>query len=645
MRLWNDYGIVSYNMGNDAEYMKLTYYNLLLALEETTPELVIVDAFNVFSEEDNLSFAAIHRTLDAYPLSYKKYLTIKELTDEREILDNTIEYLFNFSMYHARWDELSKEDFELVYTYEKGAETKINITSKNRIDNFSLIPIYNKEENINMQYLRKIIECCIYRNIDILVTFLPCSAWDTSVSVSKYVQNITNDYDVNYINFLDMNMIDYEIDFFDIYGHLNVSGARKITDYIEKYIMDNYNIPDQRNNENYDFWNEDYNKYIDFKISNLVANEKNLNNYLMLLYGEEDISYEIKISSKQEIKESTTLQRLLVNIGNNYEIFSTAVTYASGLLINRVNKIEDKKKSTRWKRICVELSFIINLSILFLFKYFDFAIDNINKVLGHLNMQLLNPSFDVVLPVGISFYIFQALSYTVDVYREDVKAEKNFLRYALFVSFFPQLVAGPIERSKKLLEQMYEKHYFDGQRVKDGLLLMIWGGFQKIVIADRVAIVVDTVFNNYPQYGGMYIVVAAILFAFQIYCDFSGYSIIAMGAAKVMGFRLMENFNCPYFSKSVAEFWRRWHISLSTWFRDYLYIPLGGNRKGNLRKYINLMIVFIVSGLWHGASWSFIVWGALNRNIPNYRRKIKEYKRLVSTKVAFKQRNCKSYNI
>ncbi len=293
-------------------------------------------------------------------------------------------------------------------------------------------------------------------------------------------------------------------------------------------------------------------------------------------------------------------------------LFSTAVTYASGLLIKKANKIENDKRRTRWKNIFVALSFVMNLSILFLFKYFDFAVENINRVLSVLHMQILNPSFDVVLPVGISFYIFQALSYTVDVYRKDVEAERNFLKYALFVSFFPQLVAGPIERSKNLLKQVHERHYWDGQRVKDGLLLMIWGGFQKIVIADRVAIVVNTVFNKFPQYGGMYVVVAAILFAFQIYCDFAGYSTIAIGAAKVMGFELMENFNAPYFSMSVAEFWRRWHISLSSWFKDYLYIPLGGNRKGKLRKYINLMIVFLVSGLWHGAKWSFVVWGGLN---------------------------------
>lgn len=293
-------------------------------------------------------------------------------------------------------------------------------------------------------------------------------------------------------------------------------------------------------------------------------------------------------------------------------LFSTVVTYASGLLINKSNVIENEKKQVRWKKIFVALSFIINLSILFLFKYFDFAVQNINRVLSILNMQILNPSFDVVLPVGISFYIFQALSYTVDVYRKDINAERNFLKYALFVSFFPQLVAGPIERSKNLLNQIYEKHYFDSNRVKDGLLLMIWGGFQKIVIADRVAIVVDSIFNNFPNYGGVYVIVGAILFAFQIYCDFAGYSTIAIGAARVMGFELMENFNCPYYSMSVSEFWRRWHISLSSWFRDYLYIPLGGNRKGKFRKYVNLMIVFMVSGLWHGASWAFVTWGALN---------------------------------
>lgn len=293
-------------------------------------------------------------------------------------------------------------------------------------------------------------------------------------------------------------------------------------------------------------------------------------------------------------------------------LFSTAVTYLSGLLIAKAGKIKNQKQRQRRQKIFVAISFVLNLAILFFFKYFEFAILNINKVLSAANMELLNPAFDVLLPVGISFYIFQALSYTVDVYRGDVKPEKNFLRYALFVSFFPQLVAGPIERSKNLLEQFYEKHYFDFQRVKDGILLMIWGLFQKIVIADRAAVVVDTIFSKPGTYGGWYVIVGVLLFAIQIYCDFSGYSLIAIGSAKVMGFKLMDNFNAPYFARSVAEFWRRWHISLSTWFRDYLYIPLGGNRKGRWRKYLNVMIVFLASGLWHGASWSFVIWGGLN---------------------------------
>ncbi len=287
-------------------------------------------------------------------------------------------------------------------------------------------------------------------------------------------------------------------------------------------------------------------------------------------------------------------------------LFSTIVTYACGLLIDRY------KKNKKLKITFLTISLILNLSILFVFKYFDFIIDNINRFLNFFHLNAVNPTFDVVLPVGISFYIFQALGYTIDVYRKDVKVETNFFKYALFVSFFPQLVAGPIERSKNLIAQFYEKHFFDFKRVIDGLLMMMYGLFLKIVVADRIAIVVDTIFNDYTKYGGVYIIVGAILFAFQIYCDFAGYSTIAIGSAKVMGFKLMNNFDSPYFSKSVSEFWRRWHISLSTWFKDYIYIPLGGNRKGRVRKYINIMIVFLISGLWHGASWSFVIWGGLN---------------------------------
>lgn len=285
--------------------------------------------------------------------------------------------------------------------------------------------------------------------------------------------------------------------------------------------------------------------------------------------------------------------------------FSTIVTYLSGILIERFKKEGAKK-------CCVALSFTLNIAILFFFKYFDFAVDNINAVLSIFNFELINPSFDVILPVGISFYTFQALGYTVDVYRGDVKSEKNILRYALFVSFFPQLVAGPIERSGNLLKQLRKRHCFDTKRVANGLTLMLWGFFEKIVIADRAAYVVDTVYNNYENFTGFTIVIATILFAFQIYCDFASYSDIARGAAQVMGFNLMKNFDTPYFSLSVGEFWRRWHISLSSWFRDYLYIPLGGNRKGRIRKYFNLTVVFFLSGLWHGASWNYVIWGLLN---------------------------------
>ena len=289
---------------------------------------------------------------------------------------------------------------------------------------------------------------------------------------------------------------------------------------------------------------------------------------------------------------------------------STVITYASGLVIAKADTLNKP-----WlKKLSVALSFSSNIAILFFFKYFDFAIDNINRLLSATGFQLINVGFDILLPVGISFYTFQALGYTMDVYRKDVEPEKNFFRYALFVSFFPQLVAGPIERSSNLIKQLRERHYFDTKRVARGLMLMLWGFFEKLVIADRAAYFVNAVYNNptAETSKGLSIIIATLLFAFQIYCDFASYSDIARGAAEVMGFNLMRNFDTPYFSLSVGEFWRRWHISLSSWFRDYLYIPLGGNRKGTARKYFNLMVVFLVSGLWHGASWNFIIWGALN---------------------------------
>lgn len=287
---------------------------------------------------------------------------------------------------------------------------------------------------------------------------------------------------------------------------------------------------------------------------------------------------------------------------------STLITYLSGLLLNRA-----KKSITR--KLVVALSFVSNIGILLFYKYFDFLLENINAFIGTMGGELVSNPFDIILPVGISFYTFQALSYTVDVYRGEIEAEKNPLRYALFVSFFPQLVAGPIERSKNLLNQLKEIEHikvWNYDRIANGLMQMVWGLFQKMVIADRVSIFVDTIYANLHAVGTFETIFAAIGFSIQIYCDFAAYSTIAIGAAKVMGFELMENFNTPYFATSIKDFWRRWHISLSSWFRDYLYIPMGGNRKGKIRKYFNLLVTFLVSGLWHGAAWTYIVWGGLH---------------------------------
>lgn len=294
-------------------------------------------------------------------------------------------------------------------------------------------------------------------------------------------------------------------------------------------------------------------------------------------------------------------------------LFSTVITYLSGIAIEKVKQAGlEEDLCRRRKKVCVAISFILNLSVLFFFKYMNFGMETLNLILGRFHVVLNIPEFDILLPVGISFYTFQALGYTVDVYRDEIYAERNFFRYALFVSFFPQLVAGPIERSKNLLKQLAVCHKPSFNQFREGILLMLWGYFLKVVLADRIAIFVDTVYGDIETYTGVYLLVATILFSIQIYCDFSGYSVIAMGTAKILGIDLMENFNAPYFASSVAEFWRRWHISLSSWFKDYLYIPLGGNRKGKIRKYINLLITFGVSGLWHGANWTYVLWGLLN---------------------------------
>ena len=294
-------------------------------------------------------------------------------------------------------------------------------------------------------------------------------------------------------------------------------------------------------------------------------------------------------------------------------LLSTVITYISGILIEKVKNCPwDELKKKKYRKVVVAISFILNLSILFYFKYINFALGILSKIFSCIHIQLTVPAFDIILPVGISFYTFQALSYTMDVYRDEIYAEKNFFRYALFVSFFPQLVAGPIERSKNLLKQLAIPHKFNYEMALKGLLLMLWGFFLKIVLADRIALFVDTVYGDYETFSGWYLIIATVLFAFQIYCDFAGYSTIAIGAAKFLGIQLMENFDAPYLSTSVADFWRRWHISLTSWFKDYLYIPLGGSRKGTIRKFISKMIVFLASGLWHGASISFVIWGGLN---------------------------------
>ena len=296
-------------------------------------------------------------------------------------------------------------------------------------------------------------------------------------------------------------------------------------------------------------------------------------------------------------------------------LFSTVITWGGGVLFEYADShINDSDRLRHSKKIILSLVIILNLLVLFFFKYLGFASDLISAVCSYLHVTVNIPQFDILLPVGISFYTFQALGYTIDVYRKEIKAEKNFLNYALFVSFFPQLVAGPIERSGKLLKQLITDTppKFDWERARDGVYLMVWGFFLKLVLADRIAIFVDRVYGDMTGLYGWYIIVATILFALQIYCDFYGYSMIAKGTAQILGITLMDNFNTPYLAESVSEFWRRWHVSLTSWFRDYLYIPLGGNRKGFFRKQLNIMIVFLLSGLWHGASLNYVVWGGLN---------------------------------
>jgi alginate O-acetyltransferase complex protein AlgI len=284
--------------------------------------------------------------------------------------------------------------------------------------------------------------------------------------------------------------------------------------------------------------------------------------------------------------------------------FTILIDYFAGILI-------EKAEGKRRKQFLI-VSLISNILVLAVFKYYNFFNENITQLMLILGYSNPIPYLSILLPIGLSFHTFQAMSYTIEVYRGNQPAVRNFGIYSLYVMFYPQLVAGPIERPQNLLHQFTEKHYFDYKRVTNGLKLMVWGLFKKVVIADRLSLFVDQVYDHPTNYQGLSLIVATIFFTFQIYCDFSGYSDMALGAAEVMGFKLMQNFKRPYFSKTISEFWKRWHISLSTWFKDYVYIPLGGNRGIKWRWYFNLFIVFLLSGFWHGANWTFVIWGALH---------------------------------
>ena len=286
-------------------------------------------------------------------------------------------------------------------------------------------------------------------------------------------------------------------------------------------------------------------------------------------------------------------------------IISTLVDY---FLAIKMSKVPQKAA----RKPYLYLSLTVNLGILGLFKYLNFFGDSVRVFLGQFNISNDIPYFHMLLPVGISFYTFQTLSYTIDVYRGYREPERHLGIFAVYVSYFPQLVAGPIERSTHLLPQFRKFNTVSDQRIASGLLLMMWGFFKKVVISDRLAMIVDTVYGHPESYNGLPLLLATYAFAFQIYCDFSGYSDIAIGGARVMGYDLMKNFNRPYHATSIREFWQRWHISLSTWFRDYVYIPLGGSKVSAIRRDSNIIIVFVLSGLWHGAGWNFVVWGLIH---------------------------------
>lgn len=292
-------------------------------------------------------------------------------------------------------------------------------------------------------------------------------------------------------------------------------------------------------------------------------------------------------------------------------MFTTVISYVCGLLIEKYEGKRDKQK------ICMVVAVVASLVVLFFFKYFNFLAENIVGLINLIGFNVSDFSLDLILPVGISFYTFQTLSYVIDVYRGSIKAERHFGYYALYVSFFPQLVAGPIERPENLLPQLKKKNPFNANDSLVGLKFMMVGFFKKIAVADQISKYVDAVYNNadtidFNTVNGLTVLVATVLFAVQIYCDFSGYTDIAIGCSRIMGIRLMQNFNDPYSAVNIKDFWRRWHISLTSWFTDYIYIPLGGSRCSKARHLTNIMIVFLVSGIWHGAAWTYILWGVMH---------------------------------
>ena len=323
------------------------------------------------------------------------------------------------------------------------------------------------------------------------------------------------------------------------------------------------------------------------------------------------------IQSWENFKHTISVQNILLLIASYFFyaywniwflgllIFSTSLDYFSGLKI-------ESSATNQHKKIWFWLSICINLGLLGLFKYFNFISINLSELLGNFGWTYQPMLLLIALPIGISFYTFHGLSYVIDIYHDKIKAEKNILNYSLFVCFFPLLVAGPIERAQHLIPQLVQRKVFNRAKTINGLQQMLWGFFKKIVIADNCAVFVNQIFSDYENLNSSSLFIGAIFFSFQIYGDFSGYTDIALGAARLFGIELFNNFSYPYFSKSINEFWKRWHISLTSWFRDYIYIPMGGNRVNPIRKIINTIFVFLISGFWHGANWTYISWGFLN---------------------------------